>query len=228
MASSEKKTAVLALMIALAAAAAWWGWNEHQRRALRGAVTALVQQASASVAEDLRDGLRPPADGSGVRKLEADAQALDGRLAALERVDAARERTLVYAADEYGLAARQVLRELAREQRQRRRVAESMKLLTDHMNRANRRAPDWYRNALGLKDELEKSYFDYKLAADALARELDALAGARARVADRLGRLADSALIDETLAADARRRADEAARRVADDMQRARRMAGGR
>jgi len=223
MASSGTKTAVLVLVAAVAGAAGWWAWGEHQRRELRGTVGAFVQEASAS----LRDGLQATrASGDGAAgKLDADAKALEIRLAALERMNAARDRALVYAAEEYGFVARQVLRDLAQEQLRRRRVSERMQLLAQHMNRADRHAPDWHRNALRLKGDLEKSYFDYGAAAEALGRGLDAFPEVRARLALRLD---PSLLMDEAAAADARRRAAEAARRVADEMQRARRMTGGR
>jgi hypothetical protein len=222
MASSGTKAVAIALLLAVAAAVGWWGWTEHQRAELRRTATALVQDASAG----LRAGLRSrPGGASGVGALESGAKALDERLAAFGRVRTAGERALAYAAEEYALSARQILRELAQEEVRRGRVAEGIRTLADHMNYANRRTPDFHRRALALKDDLEKRYFDYGVSAGSLARELDAFADARAKLAAQLDA---SALLDEDLAADARQRAADAARRVADDMQRARRMAGAR
>ncbi len=220
MASSGTKPVAIVLGLAVAAAAGWWGWTEHQRSQLRRSAAALVQDASAG----LRDGLRahPGAGGAG---LETGAEALDRRLAEFGRVKTARDRGLAYAAEEYAASARQILLQLAREDRERRRVGEGIKALAEHMNYANRRTPEFHRRALELKNDLEKRYFDYGVAAGALARELDAFPDARAKLAAQIDA---SALLDEGLAADARRRAEDAARRVADDMQRARRMAGTR
>jgi uncharacterized membrane protein YccC len=222
MPSAKTRTGLLALLaVALACAVAYWAWSAHRKAELRRNVAALVQDASARLREALQQE-RGPADGAAIRGLESEAKALDPGLAELERAGA-REHALVYAAEEYTLAARQLLRDLAREQRERRRVAESIELLSRHMNRANRRAPDWHRNALRLKDDLEKTYFDYGLAAEALARELDAFPDARATLAAQIG---DSPLLDDAVVAGAGGRARDAAKRVADEMRRARRMAG--
>jgi hypothetical protein len=222
MASSGAKAVVILVLAASAAAAGAWAWTAHQRAELRRTAAALVQEASAG----LRDGLRAHPGGSAAAgKLEADARGLDQRLAEFGRVRTARQRALAYAAEEYAVSARQILRELAREDLGRERVADGIKALAQHMNYADRRTPDFHRRALELKSDLEKRYFDYGVAAGALARELDAFPDARAKLAAELDA---SALLDEGLAADARNRAAESARRLADDMQRARRMAGAR
>ena len=223
MATSGSKSVVLVVLAAAVAAAAGWGtWSAHQRAELRRAASDLVQEASAG----LRDGLRAhPGSGAGLARLDADAAGLDARLADFERVKTAPGRALAYAAEEYALSARQILRELAREERGRQRVDEGAKALVQHMNHANRRTPDFLSRALQIKGDLEKRYFDYGVAADALARELDAFPGARAKVAAQVDA---SALLDEGLAADARRRAAESASRVADEVQRARDIAGPR
>jgi hypothetical protein len=218
MASSAKKAAVLVLLAAAAGAALWWGWGELQKHELRRTVGALVQRASAS----LSDGLKTRGDAG---KLEEDAKRLDAGITALERVKAAPERSLVYAAEEYALAARQILRNLAQEQRQRLRVSENMQLLAQHINHAERRTPDFHRQALRLKDELERAYFDYRVAADGLGRELYALPGTRAKLAAQLGA---APLVDEALVDDALRRSADTAQGVADRMQRARLMVSAR
>jgi hypothetical protein len=175
----------------------------------------------------LREGLQPraPADAAAARKLDADAQALEERLAAYGRIKAGRDPALAFAAEEYALCARQILRESAREARGRRAVEERMRELTRHMNYANRRTREFHRTALALKDALERAYYDYRLAAEGLSRELAVFPEARAKVAARLG---TAPLIEEATAAAANQRAADSARRVADDMQRARRMTGGR
>ena len=218
MASSGTKSAVLMLGLAVAAG---WGWVQYQRGEVRRSATALVQDASAG----LRDGLRAHPGGGGVGRLDADARALDERLADFGRVKTARERELAYAAEEYALSARQILRELAREERGRERVAEGARSLGQHMNHANRRAADFHRRALELKNDLEKRYFDYGVAAGALARELDAFPDSRAKLAAQIDA---SALLDEGLAADARKRAAGAALEVAGEMERARGLLGAR
>ena len=218
MATSGPKRVVLVLAAAMAAAAGWGAWSAHQRAELRRAASALVQEASAG----LRDGLRAhPGNGGGLARLDAEAAGLDARLADFERVKTAPGRSLAYAAEEYALSARQILRELAREERARQRVDEGARALAQHMNYANRRTADFLRRALQIKGDLEKRYFDYGVAAGALAHELDAFPDARAKLAAQVDA---SALLDEGLAADARRRASESAERVADEMRRARGM----
>jgi hypothetical protein len=224
MPSSKIRTGAAALAaLVIASAAGYWTWTEHKKRELRRNVAALVQDTSARLREALQ--ARASLDSAALRKLDADAGAIDGRAGELRRMRASPDRTLVYAAEEYALNARQLLRNLAQAHRQRQRLAESMKLLSHHMNYANRRASNWHREALRLKDGLDRNYSDYSRAVEALGRELDAYPETHAKLAAQVGA---SLLPDEALAAEARQRSTDAARQAAAEMQRARNMTGGR
>jgi len=75
------------------------------------------------------------------------------------------------------------------------------------------------------KDRLEKDYFDYRTSAEALSRLLDSLPQARKKLALHVGA---APLVDETALRNARQRALEDSRRVADEVAKARQLAAVR
>ena len=93
------------------------------------------------------------------------------------------------------------------------------------MRSAKRRSGSWIQEALRAKERLEKDYFDYRLSADALGRLLESYPGARKKLALHVG---GALLADEGTATAARRRALESARRLADEVERARQLAAVR
>jgi predicted thioredoxin/glutaredoxin len=93
------------------------------------------------------------------------------------------------------------------------------------MRNANRRNDAWIRDALRAKDRAEKDYFDYKLAVEAFGRLLLSVAETRGRLAAR----ADPALlVGDDLVMQAYKRALEASKQMADEMEKARQLAAPR
>ncbi len=218
------KTGSILLAIAVVAAGGYWGWNAYQKRELRQHVVSLARDASAR----LRDGLHAAegaADPAAIRAMETDAKAIEGEVETLDRMKASRDRALVYAAEEYAVDARQLLRNFAQGHRYRQRLETSVKRLSDHMRYANRRTPAWHDEALRLKGELEKDYFNYRISAEALDRELGAYPAARAKLAAEVD---PSLLLDDAVVAQARARSSDAAKRAAAEVERLRRLTGAR
>jgi hypothetical protein len=120
---------------------------------------------------------------------------------------------------------RQILRNQAASHRYRIQVLSSERTLRDHMRTANRRSGTWIQEALRAKDRMEKEYFDYRLSVDTFGRLLESYPATRSKLALQVGA---GLLVDEAVAANARKRALATSRRVADDVERARQLAAVR
>ena len=94
--------------------------------------------------------------------------------------------------------------------------------LRDHMRTANRRSGNWIKEAVRAKDRMEKEYFDYRISVDAFGRLLESYPATRKKLAQQVGA---GLLVEEAVAANARKRVLATSKRVADDVQRARQLA---
>ena len=143
----------------------------------------------------------------------------------LRGMSASLNPSLVYAAEEYLLTVRQILRNQAASHRYRIQVSASEQALRDHMRTANRRSGNWIKEALRAKDRMEKEYFDYRISVDAFGRLLESYPATRKKLALQVGA---GLLVEEAVAANARKRALATSKRVADDVERARQLAAVR
>ena len=213
--------AVAAVLVIAAGAALYWG--QHKTAQLRSDIAALVVDASAR----LRSTLAMEADqtaantAKGVAQLEQDSAAFDKQLAALHALDTGRDAALADAADDYLGTARQLTVYQARMHRLRIDVDGAARALDEHMRSADRRARGWIGEAMRRKDVLEKKYFDYRLASDGYADLARTYLDSRKRLAPLLGA---QAMVDEQLAIDARKQAQEAAKQTAALVERARQL----
>ena len=216
----------LAALVAVSALG-YWGVSAYRKGQLQKAVTALVRDSS----ERLRAALAVEMEAvSGdtaqvVGKLDDHAQEVDKHVIELRGMSASPNRALVDAAEEYILTVRQILRNQAASHRYRVQVSASDRALRDHMRAAKRRSASWIQEALRAKDRLEKDYFDYRLSAEALSRLLESYPDARKKLALQIG---GALLADEAAATTARRRALDSARRLAEEVDRARQLAAVR
>jgi hypothetical protein len=160
-----------------------------------------------------------------VRKLDDQAQEVDKHVIELRGISASPNPALVYAAEEYMLTVRQILRNQAASHRYRIQVSASERALRDHMRTANRRSGTWIQEALRSKERMEKEYFDYKLSIDAFGRLLESYPATRSKLALQVS---SGLLADEAVADNARKRALANSRRIADDVERARQLAAVR
>jgi hypothetical protein len=205
----------------------YWGVSAYRKVQLQKAVTALVRDSS----ERLRTALAietqaaPANPVQTVAKLDDQAQEVDKHVIELRGMSASPNRALVDAAEEYMLTVRQILRNQAASHRYRIQVSASERALRDHMRTANRRSGTWIQQALRAKDRMEKDYFDYRLSVDAFGRLLESYPAARKKLALLVGA---GLLVDEAVAAGARKRVLANARRTADDVERARQLAAVR
>jgi len=222
---TTRTAALLAAALAVASALGYWGVSAYRKSELQKAVIALVEDTSERLQAALAiETGTMPADQT-VGKLDDHAQEVDKHVLELRDMSASPDRELVDAAEEYMLTVRQILRNQAASHRYRIQVSASDRALRDHMRSAKRRSGSWIQEALRAKERLEKDYFDYRLSADALGRLLESYPEARKKLALHVG---GALLADEGTATTARRRALESARRLADEVEKARQLAAVR
>ena len=216
---------VAALMIA--SALGYWGISAYRKGQLQKAVTALVKDSSERLQAALAVETEAVHEDAArmVGKLDDQAQEVDKHVIELRGMSASPNRALVDDAEEYLLTVRQILRNQAASHRYRIQVLSSERALRDHMRTANRRSGTWIQEALRAKDRMEKEYFDYRLSVDTFGRLLESYPATRSKLALQVGA---GLLVDEALAANARKRALATSRRVADDVERARQLAAVR
>ena len=222
---TTRTAALLAAALVAASALGYWGVSAYRKSQLQKAVTALVKDTSERLQAALAIETGAASADQTVGRLDDHAQEVDKHVLELRGMSASPNRTLFDAAEEYMLTVRQILRNQAASHRYRVQVSASERALRDHMRAAKRRSGSWIQEALRAKDRLEKDYFDYRLSAGAFSRLLESYPDARKKLALHIG---GALLADETTAANARRRALDSARRLADEVERARQLAAVR
>jgi len=222
------RTAVLALVAVFAVSSlAYFGVSTYRKRELQKAVSELVKDASLRLDQALAIDKDAAAANSPqiVIRLDDQAQEVDKHVIELRGMSAAPNRALAEAAEEYLLTVRQILRNQAASHRYLLQVTASEQTLRDHMRTSGQRSRGWIEEALREKEQMERAYFNYRLSSDALGRLLDSYPDARDRLAAQIdARL----LLGDEAARDARRRAAAGSKRVADEIERARQLAGVR
>lgn len=222
-----RTTALGLAALVIVSALGYWGVSAYRKSQLQRAVTALVQDSS----ERLRGALAVETEGVHddtarmVQRLDDQAQEVDKHVIELRGMSASLNPSLVYAAEEYLLTVRQILRNQAASHRYRIQVSASEQALRDHMRTANRRSGNWIKDAVRAKDRMEKEYFDYRISVDAFGRLLESYPATRKKLAQQVGA---GLLAEEAVAANARKRVLATSKRVADDVERARQLAAVR
>ena len=216
----------LAALVAVSALG-YWGVGAYRKGQLQKAVTALVRDSSERLQAALAVETEAVHDDAAhmVGKLDDQAQEVDKHVIELRDMSASSNRALVDAAEEFLLTVRQILRNQAASHRYRIQVSASEQALRDHMRTANRRSGTWIQEALRAKDRMDKDYFDYRLSVDTFGRLLESYPAVSKKLTLQVGA---GLLVDEAVAANARKRALANSRRVADDVERARQLAAVR
>ena len=170
--SSALRFGIAAAVLAVALALAWWGYKSYKKSQLQRDVIALVQDSTSRLQEAL--GLMTA--GIEVRgRLEASFAALQVSVEKLQAMDASLNPPLVRAADAYITDVHALLRRQLATHGGRDPVRADLTEIAEHMRSAAGRSEEWIRQALALKQRLEKNYFDYRFAAGGLEKSLLAL-----------------------------------------------------
>ena len=199
-------------------------YAEYGKRDLRKRVAVLVSDTTLRLSDALSIGIggasieRPDA----AAKLEDQAQAVDGNLEALRRMNAQANRPLVDAAELYTLTARELLRRMASTHRSGVDLTASTKELLALTQGAARRSESWIGETLRAKNAAEGDFLNYRVATEAAASLLASLTDARAKLALEVD---PKLLLDEGVRTKARDQALETSKRAADEIDRARRLA---
>ena len=158
--------------LAIACAVAWWGYRGIQKRELQRDVVALVQDSTAR----LREALGLLTAGAEARaKLEAHFTAVKGSVGKMQALDASLHPALVQTADAYVTDVHALLRRQLALHAGRDAVRVDIGEINSHLRAAGTRSPEWIGQALALNRRLERSFFDYRLAAGGLEKSLRAL-----------------------------------------------------
>ena len=173
--SATRSTALGLAALVIASALGYWGVSAYRKSQLQTAVTALVKDSSERLRGALaaETGAAPEDTAQMVVKLDDQAQEVDKHVIELRDMSASPNRALVDAAEEYILTVRQILRNQAASHRYHNQVSASERALRDHMRTANRRSGNWIKEAVRVKDRMEKEYFDYRISVDAFGAAAD-------------------------------------------------------
>lgn len=200
--------AAAAVLLALPGLA-YWGYSDYKKRELQGAVVALVADATSR----LRDALQVRESGAGeLERLADHFKTLTAATQRLSGLEPWRNPPLSDAAQQYLDEAHALLRRRIALQRGRDAVLADVNALSGHIHAARGRSSDWIREAVALKQQLERDFFDYRVAEGGLQKSLQALPDARKQLAPLV---APAPLIEDRLLADARARLDAASARLA-------------
>ena len=167
----------LATGVAAALAFAYWGYVAHQKRQLQQTALELVQDSTARLGEAL--GLLT-AGPEARRTLESSFTALEADVRRLASQDASLNPPLVRAAEAYITDVHAILRRQLAAHQARDAVRADMAEIAEHLRSDRGRSEDWIRQALALKQRLERNFFDYRFAAGGLEKSFKSLRDSRA------------------------------------------------
>ena len=210
----QNKLRVAAVVIAalVLAVGTWIAWDKYSRR---NHVVKMVHDA----ATRLHTVLQAQASGDSKIDLEAHATALEGYSSTLKRMNTSSFTPLADAADDYLVTAREIARRAVEMQRARTAVDASLGALSTHI-KADRGAASWPAEAARLKQPLDKSFRDYRIAVESYRTLLASLPASQVKVAQYVEGMAlsEDALVKQagSQALDAYRAAEQNVKQVAD------------
>ena len=220
----DTKTITIAALI-VAVPLLYWGYSAHKKSGANKTILALVTDTSTRLRDALESETAPPPTDRVrlVKKLDEHAATADLSLQTLKRLDAA-PVALADAADDYLVTAREILKKQADSHRYRLLLAESSQALRAHMRHDNHTRA-WIQEAVKVKERVNKDYRSYNLAAGLLDKLLGSFAASQKKIAPHAGR---SALIEDSLVADARGRVQEDMKAVAAQFEKLGQIAGSK
>jgi len=220
------RTAAFGLAAVVLGSALYWGVSAYRKAQLQKSVTVLVHDSSERLeaALVLETDAAAASSAQTVAGLDEQAQEVDRHVIELRDMNASHSRALLAAAEDYLLTVRQILRQQAASHRYRIQVSASESALREHMRKAGGRSKGWIDEALRAKDRMEKNFFDYRVSAEALERQLASYPSARRKLA---AQLAAPLLAEETVE-NARKRALANYKRITANVEQARQLAAVR
>jgi len=202
------KAVIAAVVLAIAAGTGYALYASKQKREQQRAVAALLGDTTTH----LRKALSAPPLPDLVSKI-------DGNLKAAK---APRDPVLATAAGDYIHGAREIARRRADAERLAREASMSRRALAMHMAAASGRDAYWIRVATDLKRRTERDHFELEVSLKALSELLQTLPEAQKRLAS--SQVDAALLLEDAERVKARERAQEAATRAHDELEKVRRL----
>jgi hypothetical protein len=193
------------ILVLVAAVAGYFAYGAAQKRAQQRHVAELVRDST----DKLRQALGANAAPALVTELDTN----------LRSVKAPRDPALAEAAEQYITGAREIARRRVAVAELERKAAASRAALVGHMAHASRRGDAWLRDAVALKKRVENDHFELDVTLKALDELFYTFPESEKPLVPRVG--AD-ALLDQTLAASARKQVQDEARRANEELARVR------
>ena len=191
--------------LAVAAGAAVFGHSAWQKRKLHSQVAQLVNEAGGRLEAALPVDINAAAPD--LAKLDKAVQEADAALNELRAANARPDAPLVEAADDLVALVLGVVKRQAGAARGRQKFLESQKVLSAHIAQGGQRSANWLNEAVRLRQQLDKAYFDYQIAASSLENMLGGYPQSRRKIA---AQLPGAALPAEGAVKEARTRAQAA------------------
>jgi hypothetical protein len=167
---------IAVLVLAIASAAGWWAYQGKQKRVLQQDVLALVKDSTARLREAME---LLPAGADARARLEPGFAAAKAGVEKLKASNVSLNPPLVFAADAYIADVQALLRRQLDMAGGRDAVRADIGAINEHLKGAGGRSQEWFNRAVALKQRLDKSYFDYRLAAGGVDKSLRALIDSR-------------------------------------------------
>jgi hypothetical protein len=202
------KAVIAAVVLAISGSTAYYLVAEKQKRDQQRAVAALLVDTTAH----LRKALSAPPPVDLVSRIDKN----------LKAVSAPRDPRLADAAGHYIHGAREIVRRRSDAERLTREAAMNRRALVMHMAAAARRDSYWIRVASDLKKRVERDHHDLDVSLKSLSHLLHALPETQKDLAPHVDA---SLLLEEAERRRATERAEEAAKRAAEELEKVRRLA---
>jgi hypothetical protein len=175
---------IIAGVVALAVLAgiAYAGFGAAKKRQLQAQVVQQVGEAGGRLEASLGVDINAPS-AELLKTLDASIEATDAALQELRATSAGFNPALVEAADDYVAVALNVMRRQAGGARGRMKFAQSHKALTAHLAQVGQRGSQWMNEAVKLRQQLDRDYFEYNTAASSLVNMLAGYPASRKKIA---------------------------------------------
>jgi hypothetical protein len=202
------KAVVAAVVLAIAGSTGYWLYVEKQKKEQESLVVALLGETT----KQLRQALNGPPAPDVVTKIDGN----------LKLAKAPHLPELASAAEHYIHGAREIARRRTDAERLVREAALSRRALAMHMSAASSRDTYWIRVASDLKKRVERDHFDLDTSLKALSHLLHTLPETQKQLTPHVDA---SLLLEDGERRRARERAEQDAKRAADELEKVRRFA---
>ena len=182
MAIAKKQILIVVAAAALLAVFAYAGINVVKKRQFQAQIAQQVSEAAGRLEPSLGLDINAPSM-EALEKLDASIATTDASLQTLRSASARLNPALANAADDYIATSLNVMRRQAGSLRGRQRFADSHQALTAHVAQASQRSGQWVNDAVRLRQELDRAFFDYNTAATSLGNMLAGYPESRRRIA---------------------------------------------